>query len=110
MKALCPTARGVFRKTSTGEQILNLFRAGRTDQAERLLIGTLYSQYAERKTKLSGTAVLDTDGLGLLTEGAQPSDKKFIALSEVQNIGDGNNEIECVELRPDEYDAIEEME
>lgn len=110
MKSLCPTARGVFRRTSSGEQIINLYRAGRTDQAERLLIGTLYSQYAQRKTKLSGTMMLGGGGLSLLKDGAQPSDKKFLVLSEVQDIGEGTSEIECVELRPDEYDAIEEIE
>lgn len=106
MKNICPSARGVLRKTSTGEQITNMYRSGRTNQIERLLIGTLYSQFASRKTKLSGTVSL-LKGFNLYTEGAQVETKKFLMLSDVQNIGDGISEIEIVELRPDEYDAIE---
>lgn len=98
-----PTARGAYFSTSTGEQIKTLSRAGRTTQAEELLIGTLYSQYAERRTKLSGDMILRPDGMVAYTEQNQEG-KKFILLHETQDVIMDVTDAEIVELRPDEYD------
>ena len=54
----CPTAKGFIRKASDGSRVVSLKRAGVTAQPERLLIGSLYSQYASRRTTLSGEAQL----------------------------------------------------
>ena len=60
MTEINPTAKGVYFRTSDSCQLKELTRAGRTTQAEQLLIGTLYSQYADRRTLLAGTAhILD---------------------------------------------------
>lgn len=54
----CPTAKGFIRKSSDGSRVVSLKRAGVTAQPERLLIGSLCSQYASRRTTLSGEAQL----------------------------------------------------
>lgn len=104
---IIPTARGVYLRSSDHYMVKALSRAGRTTQAEQLLIGTLYSQFAGRKTCLSGTAALLYDGLRSYTEQCQ-DEKKFILLSDVQNLQEDESELEIVELRPDEYQAEDE--
>ena len=79
-----------------------------TDHPEKLLIGTLYSQYAARKTKLSGEAVIDTGGLCVFTERNQQG-KLFLMTGEQQDVIADTSEIEITEFSPDEYDAIEEV-
>ena len=103
MESPIPTALGVYLRTSDKEMVKKLTRAGRTTQAEQLLIGTLYSQYADRKTRLSGTARLQPGVLGCYTEACQP-DKRFICLEDVQNVIADESRMEIVELRPDEYE------
>ncbi|MCR5394167.1 MAG: hypothetical protein K6E86_02070 [Bacteroidales bacterium] len=98
----CPTSKALFLNTSTGEQVSELKRAGRTGQCEKLLLGTIYSQYATRHAKLQGTARLETNGLYLYTEASQQG--LFILAGEVQDLQAGTCEINVVELRPDEWD------
>lgn len=99
-----PTGKGVLFRTEDGIQIKELTRAGRTTQAEQLLIGTLYSQYAERKTLLTGTAgILDGD-LAVCSESCQDV-KRFICLSDKQDVIEDESRLEIVELRPDEYSS-----
>ena len=105
---ICPTARGIYCRTSDSLQIQKLKRAGVTDHPEKLLIGTLYSQYAARKTKLSGEAVIDTGGLCVFTERNQQG-KLFLMTGEQQDVIADTSEIEITEFSPDEYDAIEEV-
>lgn len=104
---VCPTARGIYHRTSTGEQLQQLTRAGKTDHPEKLLIGTLYSQFASRKTTLSGEAVIDT-GLHYYTEANQPG-KRFMLMSDTQDVITDCTDAEYCEFRPDEYDSIEEV-
>lgn len=107
MTEINPTAKGVYFRTSDSCQLKELTRAGRTTQAEQLLIGTLYSQYADRRTLLAGTAhILDTD-LTAYTEACQES-KRFICLTDVQDTISDESELEIVELRPDEYKSDKE--
>lgn len=101
-----PTARGAYFNTSTGKQVKELTRAGRTTQAEELLIGTLYSQYAQRRTVLTGEAELPTGGLKVFTEQNQ-GDKLFLAQGEVLDAITDTSEVTLVELRPDEYDKAD---
>ena len=98
-----PTANGNYLRTSDGLQVATLHRAGRTTQAEQLLIGTLYSQYADRKAKLSGTLRLLADGVRTYTDAAMPG-VRFCVLADRQDVIADEGEVELVELRPDEYD------
>lgn len=102
MADICPTAKGLLFRTDNVRQIRELTRSQRTTQAEQLLIGTLYSQYAERKTLLSGTAGILSGDISVYKEACQDS-KRFICLSDTQNIITGESKLEIVELRPDEY-------
>ena len=97
------TARGAYYNTATGQQVNTLTRAGRTTQAEDLLIGTIYSQYAERRTTLSGEIELPAEPVKTFTEDNQP-DKLFMMAGEVQNTIADTSEAQLVELRPDEYE------
>ena len=78
-----------------------------TDHPEKLLIGTLCSQYASRKTTLSGEAVID-GGLHYYTEQNQAG-KLFMLMSDVQDVITDCTDAEYCELRPDEYDSLEEV-
>lgn len=98
-----PMARGAYFKDEGLTQVETLTRAGRTAQAEELLIGTLYSQFAARRTKLEGTTRLGPPGLCLWCEAMQ-GDCRFIDMSVTENIQDDSCERVLVELRPDEYD------
>lgn len=106
--SICPTAKGCYHRTSTGAQLQKLRRAGITDHPEKLLIGTIYSQYADRKTTLSGEAVID-DGLHYYTEQNQ-GDKRFMLMSDEQDVIADCTDAEYCEFRPDEYESIEEVE
>lgn len=101
-----PTARGAYFATGSGQQVKRLSRAGRLTQAEELLIGTLYSQYAQRRTTLSGEAELPTGGLKVYTEQNQ-GDKLFLMQGEVMDTIADTSEVSIVELRPDEYDKAD---
>lgn len=97
-----PTARGAYYRADNNAQIKSLTRAGRTTQAEDLLIGTLYSQYAQRRTTLSGEATLLADAVAAYTE-ANQAGKVFIALEDLQDLRAATSNATFVELRPDEY-------
>lgn len=97
-----PTARGAYFNASSGKQITTLRRAGRTGQAEDLLIGTLYSQYGQRRTKLCGEIELHPDAVVTYTEQNQAG-KKFILAGETQDCLADTTTVTIIELRPDEY-------
>lgn len=101
-----PTARGAYFLASNGKQLKQLTRAGRTTQAEELLIGTLYSQYAQRRTVLSGEADLPVGGLKAFTEQNQDG-KRFLMQGEVLDAITDTSDVTLVELRPDEYDKAD---
>lgn len=99
-----PLARGVYTRVSDGSQVRELMRGGFTDCPERLLIGTLHSQFADRKTTLSGECVLDPGIPAPLTEDNQ-GDRLFMVAGEVQDAIAGTTDATYVEFRPDEYRA-----
>ena len=99
----CPTSLGNYIKTSTGLQIRKMRRAGRVEQVEHLLIGTLYSQFAGRKTTLRGDVRLDTAGIALYSDAAQDQATRFLMTGEIQDIEADCSEATFVEVRPDEY-------
>ena len=99
-----PTARGTYFHFSDGRQVCELTRAEVTDQAENLLIGTLYSQYAGRMTILNGENEIDPDGLNLYSEPNQPRETKFLMMAETQDVITDTAETTFVEVRPDNYE------
>lgn len=98
----CPAAMGIYKKTSDGSSIRTLTRGGVTDHPEQLLIGTLYSQYADRKTSLSGDMAIDPEGLSVYVDRAVKN-TRFMMLSEVADVKFDSSETTLVEVRPDEY-------
>ena len=101
---VCPSAKGNLLDTN-GEPITELVRAGRTDCPEHLLIGTLYSQFADRRTVLSGEAEIPFGHLGTFYDEAQEDGKLFLIKGQVQDIIEDTTEAVFVEIRPDEYDG-----
>ena len=104
----CPTAKGIYCQATNSLQIQTLKRAGVTDHPEKLLIGTLYSQFAARKTTLSGEAKIDTGGLCKYTEQNQ-SGKVFMMSAEKQDVITDTTDAKYTEFNADEYEAIEEV-
>lgn len=104
MEVPYPNARGLMYDSETDLPIRRLIRAGRCNQAEQLLIGTLYSQFATRKTVLSGTASLDASipSLTYYLDRSQ-SDKRFMLTEIVERTREAESEIKAVELSADEY-------
>ena len=98
-----PTARGLLFHAS-GEICEQLYRAGHTDRLERLLIGTIYSQYATRKHLLTGTVEL-IPNYTPLTDASEPG--QYVLLSEVQHLMRDESEIRMVQFEADDYEAIE---
>ncbi len=98
-----PSARGLLMD-GNHSALKEFTRAGVTDRLERLLIGTAYSQYAERRTVLSGTARILPE-FSPLTDASTPG--KFILLAETQNIMMDTSEIKMSEFTSDEYQGIE---
>ena len=99
-----PNAKGqVFDKS--GAAISKFCRAGVEDRLERLLIGTIYSQYATRHNVLSGTVRL-LPSFGILGDEGRTAGK-FLVLSEVQNCREDTSEIRMSELTEDNYQGIE---
>lgn len=99
-----PAARGALRD-SDGEQVDTLMRGDHTGRAEKLLIGTAYSQYAERKNVLAGTVEL-IGGFRPLTD--QAISGRYVLLSEIQSLEDSTSNIRMAEFSGDIYDSIEE--
>ena len=102
-KTWSPSARGLIMD-STYEAYRTFYRAGVEDRLERLLIGTVYSQYGSRHNTLSGTVRLLPD-LKIHTDAS--SSGKYILLSEVQNLLQDSSEITMAELSADNYEGIE---
>lgn len=97
-----PTSRGTYY-TERGLQIKKMWRAGRLATAEELLCGTLYSQYAERHVCLSGECALKGVRALSFTEPNQPG-KKFLVVSEVQDLRADTMDAKFIEYTEDEYD------
>ena len=97
-----PNAKG--RIYYGGEVLQNVSRGGITDSPQRLLIGTIYSQYAVGCAVLSGTA-LPLPGLRPLSDAATPGN--FIMRSEVYDVRAAESNIEIVELKEENYKGVE---
>lgn len=100
-----PNAKGqVFNSKHKAFDGDDFRRAGIKNRLERLLIGTVYSQYASRHNTLSGTVVL-LDSFGIYGDANTPG--KFILLSEIQNCIEDTSEINMAEFSEDIYEGIE---
>lgn len=119
----CPMARGLMVLTSSGKPVKQLTRRGVTDTPERLLFGTLYSQYSQRRTTLSGEA-------GLITSerippyvysdenqdewwevnGTEASSPIFYEFSRTDDLIEGTTELTLTQFRRDDYEASDIQE
>jgi hypothetical protein len=97
-----PTARGQFF-TSTGAVVERFTRAGYTDMIDRLLAGTVYSQYYGRKKKLSGTVRL-LPAFAVMTDDHEPGN--FLVINETQDVIRDESRIEMVEIAPDSFQGV----
>lgn len=97
-----PNAKG--RMYYKGEVLQSAVRGGVSDSPQRLLIGTVYSQYAVGCTVLSGTS-LPLMNLKPVSDAATPG--KFIMRSEVYDVRAAESTIEIVELKEENYTAVE---
>ena len=106
---VCPSARGLIME---GYTPIDGFCRPRdaegnklpAQRLERLLIGTVYSQYASRHNTLSGTVRVLPD-MKVLTDASTSG--KYIMLSEVQDLMQDTSEILMSEFVSDCYDGIE---
>ena len=79
-------------------------RAGITDRLERLLIGTVYSQYASRHDMLSGTVKLLPE-FGIYAD--RSTSGKFVLVSEIQDCMEDTSEMAMVHFVEDNYQGVE---
>lgn len=106
MPTINPSAKGLYYR-SDGPLAEKMIRAGRSARPEQLLIGTMYSQYADRMTVLSGTARILPAGLKWYTDAALDG-VQLMLLGEVQNLREDESKITAAEFRPDEYKSTAE--
>ena len=104
MEKASPAARGVLFNTSTKNIITDFYRNGITAGLEKLAIGTMYSQFAARKNKLTGT-------VNLLPSFSILSDKnitgKYMLTYEMQSLAVATSEINMIEIESDNYQGVE---
>lgn len=96
-----PTARCRIMD-GNGNPVEKFTRGGVTDSLERLLIGTVYSQYAARHNVLSGECATRASGLPLYTDAAAP-DEVYLGVSEVAQLITGTSTVKLVQIEQDNY-------
>lgn len=97
-----PGAKGrIFHK---GEILQLARRGGVTDSPQRLLIGSIYSQYAEGRLILSGTAE-PLPGLTPLSDAS--TEGKFIMKSEEYKVREAESTVEVVQLAEESYEGVD---
>lgn len=118
----CPSAKGLLRFADNGKPVRLLTRGGVTACHEKLLIGSLYSQYSQRRTVLSGVARLHPQWYGphLLRDAAQDdwytrrgeTPPRFRISGQTADLRLGQAELTLTEIRPDSYEPadIEEVD
>lgn len=104
-----PGARGAMIRTSTGALVDRLTRAGVTDCPERLLIGTVISQYSDRRLKFTGDALI-MPGSALVCRERLQGNRLFWLAGERQDVIEDISEVTIVEIGEEVYEAIEEVE
>ncbi len=99
-----PTALGQLFRTADKGVINNFWRANLYDKLERLLIGSIYSNYNKRTPTLSGTVSLLPD-FAIYSDSNEKG--KFLILSEVQRLKEEESEIKMAVVERDIYHGIE---
>lgn len=109
LPAPCQTARGCYIMAD-GAQLKEITRGGLTGQPEKLLIGTLISQYGGRRQTLAGEAIIPAQEPHTLTDAADnDAARKHYIKEEVLDAIAGTSEIVMAELRPDEVAEYKEL-
>lgn len=98
-----PVAKGQIYRTSDKAVIQELSRGAYTENLEKLLIGCIYSNYANRNNTLSGSCEV-LHGFNIYTDSNEPG--KYVLLSEKQNLHQCTSEIKMVTFSEDKYDGI----
>ena len=104
--SLLPCSRGVFLDNSYS-QITTLSRAGINDVLEKLLIGTIYSNYNTRHVKLSGECSIIPGTLPVISEDNQTPGKKFMIAGETQDCAMDSSDAVFVEVLEDSFQGID---
>ncbi|RGP09264.1 hypothetical protein [Parabacteroides gordonii] len=104
LKEPSPAALGQLFLSSNKSVINTFYRAGITDQIERLLIGTIYSNYATRHNTISGTTAL-LPSFEVYTDKHEPG--KYLLLSETQHLDTDESEILMAQFDADNYKGVE---
>ena len=102
-----PAALGQLFDTSDYSVRNSFYRAGTTDLLEKLLIGTVYTQYSTPHKVLSGTTVL-LPSFTTYTDANEPG--VYLLLSETQNLREEQSQIKMVQFEEDDYEGIEYVE
>ena len=102
--ARIPMARGSILSPEF-EVIRSFTRAGVTDTLERLLIGSVYSNYARRMSTIGGTVKLIPEA-EVLSDRSMLN-KVYMILSETQNLATETSEVKLAEIAADSYEGIE---
>ena len=97
-----PTALGQYFATSNCAALSRFRRAGVTDRLEKLLCGTVYSNYCDRHVTLSGT-VSALHQFGTYTEANEAG--IFILAHETQNLRMDTSEITMTRFEADNYES-----
>lgn len=104
LKSSSPTALGQLFLTTNKTAIKEFFRGGVTDLLERLLIGTAYSNYADRHNRLSGTVALHP---GFAVYAGETEADRYLLVSETQHLREEESEITAVQFVADNYKGVE---
>lgn len=104
LKNPSPAAQGQLFLTSDKSVKNEFYRAGATDRLERLLIGTIYSNYASRHDTLSGTAAI-LPSFGIYAD--VNASGKYLLLGETQRLQGDESEIKMVQFDADNYQGVE---
>ena len=98
-----PSCKGLLLDAN-GEAVGKLTRAGVYDRVERLLIGTVYSQYGSRHQTLGGSVEL-LHTMCALTDASSAG--KYMVLSEVQTLVEDKSEVLLCEVSEDNYEGVD---
>lgn len=98
-----PVALGQVFDTQTHAVVGTFYRGGVQERLEKLLIGTVYSNYEGRNLVLSGTADL-IPGFCTLTDRNEPG--KYVVLQETQRLRDEESNIKMVQFSEDHFEGV----
>ena len=95
---------GILLRKEDYNPVVKFSRAGVTDYIEKLLMGTVYSQYSHRMNMLTGTVRLLND-FGLYTDLSEPGN--YMIVSDVQHVITEESEVKLVQVEPDYFEGID---